>query len=1052
MSKLECLTEGISRALDPEGPQGAFITGEERVALKQGEGTERQPPAAFVDMVVTYFNNDDGLHALSRQELRSLRLAFPQLTAEFVHLLRHNPRLPPAVRFFTNDAERHPFDTLHWRERWRQFSQQFEELRTKTGILVILPSTDDEDSWNHLEGAASSFLNQPHLEKRLSFLHEEVGVQKLSLRVAESLLHPSLNEVWSAVDLNAARDYLRLLRPFADTDDPLYDFVLSSRSGKAIRVQDLKPEEIQAFQTLAQEANPRDVKSLLDKPSQLVTRATTVARLRTIFPNFLRRMMKSNLDAALRVLDEVATLSEDDYQTLSRLSRRIQPLLESHLSENYPVRTIQTVLALSHDSPELLDHLLQFAQRGLHLTVYPSQLKEIEGLLPPGDGHGQILEAAQEIVAELRPKRLELHPEEQSAFFALLARGSGRFLVQLARRIQDPERFASFLPIARKWGEGAALSLEEMDPPLYGYSINSEKAINELLQILPEERQRFGHFLKTNFPYEMNNNTLSPSQWIDIWKARESLKDPSKRALHRAVVERLELTQNEALRLLDDLPKVEIPPDFSLRRVTAALETLVSIPDLDGDIVLQALPTVNDEGLALLNTLVRIGYLEDAKTAEKILSIMDSQAQRSQRLMAALASGSLEGHLKSLLENTEIEYERSDAFLQIGSWPEGVDPSVVMTALHQIPGLNKIPLFLITYFLHTPQDLETLRDPQFRVWLSRLLERVPELKVPQNSITGEGPRHELPAGNLLDLVKVYQLGERARSEVLEARFLEDWRQFTRRLHPPPAPEARTIGNYYLLLNAKNALFLLTYPLPTSWSDFDRFLAENGLRRATRESYQTFALKETRNEIRTIYEELQRNPNYGETLVYDRPPQRRADESGREYEERPSWNEAPILAKLRAILMKQALVGDPDLRREIARNLHADVADGATEFGGRIVLDPAAWKIRVENLPVIPLSDGVTAILDPIKDLGLFEYHQHALEADMSRFAGPSCGRNFLEDEADCGVAAQQEEIQIVFTSLGFRDQDGKRYVSFNVDLYGPNRLVIDLGNFESPID
>lgn len=40
MSKLECLTEGISMALDPEGPQGAFITGEERIALKQGEGTE----------------------------------------------------------------------------------------------------------------------------------------------------------------------------------------------------------------------------------------------------------------------------------------------------------------------------------------------------------------------------------------------------------------------------------------------------------------------------------------------------------------------------------------------------------------------------------------------------------------------------------------------------------------------------------------------------------------------------------------------------------------------------------------------------------------------------------------------------------------------------------------------------------------------------------------------------------------------------------------------------------------------------------------------------
>lgn len=1002
-------------------------------------------------MVVTYFNNDDGLHTLSRQELRSLRLAFPQLTAEFVHLLRHNPRLPPAVRFFTNDAERHPSDTLHWREQWQQFSHRFEELRTKTGVFIQLPPTDDEDSWNHLEGAASSFLNQPNLEKRLSFLHEEVGVQKLRLSVAESLLHPSLNEVWSAVNLGDARDYLRFLRPFADTDDPLYGFVLSSRSGKAIRVQDLKPEEIRAFRTLAQEANPRDAKSLLDKPSQLVTRAATLARFRTISPNFLRKMMKSNLDAALRVLDEVATLSGNDYQTLSRLARRLKPLFESSLSEGYPVGTIRTVLELSHASPEFLDRLLQFAQRGLHLTIYSNQVREIEGLLLQ-DGHGQFLEAAQEIVAELRPKRLELDPEEQSAFFALLARGSGRFLVQLAGRIQDPQRFADFLPIARKWGEGAALSLEEMDPPLYGYSINSEKAINELLQILPEERQRFGHFLKTNFPYEMNNNTLSPSQWIDTWKARESLKDPLKRALHRAVVERLELTQNEASRLLDDLPKIEIPPDFSLRRVTAALETLVSIPDLDGDVVLQALPTVNDEGLALLNTLVRIGYLEDAKTAEKILAIMDSQVQRSPRLMAALASGSLEGRLRSLLENTEIQYERSNALLQIGSWPEGVDPSVVMTALHQIPGLKKIPLFLITYFLHTPQDLGTLKDPQFRSWLSRLLERVPELKVPQNSITGEGPRHELPAGNLLDLVKIYQMGERARNEVLEARFLEDWRQFTRRLHPPPAPEAPTIGNYYLLLNSEDALFPLTYPLTTSWPDFDHFLAENGLWRATRESYQTFVLKETRNEVRTIYEELRRNPNYGEALVYDRPPQRRADDSGREYEERPSWKEIPILARLRAILMKQALVGDPDLRREIARNLHADVADGATEFGGRIVLDHAAWKFRVEGLPVIPLSDGVTAILDPVRDLGLFEYHQHALEADMSRFAGPSCGRNFLEDEADCGVAAQQEEIQIVFTSLGFRDQDGKRYVSFNVDLYGPNRLVIDLGNFEAPID
>jgi len=156
-----------------------------------------------------------------------------------------------------------------------------------------------------------------------------------------------------------------------------------------------------------------------------------------------------------------------------------------------------------------------------------------------------------------------------------------------------------------------------------------------------------------------------------------------------------------------------------------------------------------------------------------------------------------------------------------------------------------------------------------------------------------------------------------------------------------------------------------------------------------------------------------------------------NEQLRATEGRLSWADAIT------VLAIDDVVAAPHLRDALVPQAAADRNDRMAEYGGALlvraektgervwpVLYPARAAQRLGDLRYVPSEDMLATA-----GTALAFYHFHAQERNNVELAGPA--------EADVAYATQSRRACVLFTSVG----DGR----FNVDFYGPDSLVIDLG-------
>lgn len=156
-----------------------------------------------------------------------------------------------------------------------------------------------------------------------------------------------------------------------------------------------------------------------------------------------------------------------------------------------------------------------------------------------------------------------------------------------------------------------------------------------------------------------------------------------------------------------------------------------------------------------------------------------------------------------------------------------------------------------------------------------------------------------------------------------------------------------------------------------------------------------------------------------------------NEQLRATEGRLSWADAIT------VLAIDDVVAAPHLRDALVPQAAADRNDRMAEYGGALlvraektgervwpVLYPARAAQRLGDMRYVPSEDMLATA-----GTALAFYHFHAQERNNVELAGPA--------EADVAYATQSRRACVLFTSVG----DGR----FNVDFYGPDSLVIDLG-------
>jgi hypothetical protein len=164
--------------------------------------------------------------------------------------------------------------------------------------------------------------------------------------------------------------------------------------------------------------------------------------------------------------------------------------------------------------------------------------------------------------------------------------------------------------------------------------------------------------------------------------------------------------------------------------------------------------------------------------------------------------------------------------------------------------------------------------------------------------------------------------------------------------------------------------------------------------------------------------------------------RKANKGEQAHKERLSdWESRLAWADLLTILVVDEAVRTPSVIEKLFVQRRLDHKDRKTEYGGiidtapttkihRAVLFRPRMRDRVSDERFVASEDMIR-----FSDRALLHYHFHANERNNEKYAGPS--------KADYINAETSGRTSIVITSL--------KEDELNIDLYQPNRVVIDLG-------
>lgn len=338
-----------------------------------------------------------------------------------------------------------------------------------------------------------------------------------------------------------------------------------------------------------------------------------------------------------------------------------------------------------------------------------------------------------------------------------------------------------------------------------------------------------------------------------------------------------------------------------------------------------------------------------------------------------------------------------------------------------------------------------ITDPEFSSWAQQIFPKI------QNSQKA-----------LMEVCHMYSLGSKQRREGLSEGF---WNE-TQVLHNIlQRQEAMTEGTKSRQIKKENdisqptsrdMLLTLQYPTKGRLRGLNDFFAKHMHEANTVSVYMMYSLMQQSPHVQELYDQIEADPAFGQELIYSREPLFRVD-SNATGQERPDWTTLTTFNKLKAILMIEKLIDDPQLAEMIAYNIQKDVEMGHSEIGGifdfRIDEKTDTVNLVPEVLKSESITDGAFSSRDPCNLFSLFGFHQHSLTFDNHEASGPS--GSFLS--GDLGGASTRQMSAFVITSTGREIREGVAYQRFNIDLYGYNnapgnsQFVLDLGQYEAPV-
>lgn len=361
------------------------------------------------------------------------------------------------------------------------------------------------------------------------------------------------------------------------------------------------------------------------------------------------------------------------------------------------------------------------------------------------------------------------------------------------------------------------------------------------------------------------------------------------------------------------------------------------------------------------------------------------------------------------------------------AWPDDVSIENLYDGLRRVFPTQEITVGAMELLAFRPDLSQFLFDPEFAAWFDFLL-----ICHHLNRETAVFPN------KLLSFLAIYANPD-FRERALSDRFVVDYEQFKRRF--AKVDQAYGYDMMYLLLR---------YPVTEiDWQDYDEFSPVEivfdgegmpGVPGLSLDRFLSYGLVRTNPSLSALYEQAS-DPSVLTSWLSSRDTISR---DGAPYIENPDPANLDVAVRFKAMLLMQQLDSNSALREQIAQSILEDIYYTDSEVGGGLLWDHESESLVCKVSHGLPVGDAAFQSIDSESNVSFLPFHNHALDPDMSAYAGPSPWIDLVN-----GVNGHHTSV--VFTAVGVRNENGEDVVQFNVDLYGYPGIVLDLGTYEERV-
>ncbi len=1088
MDAFNKLTQALIKSLNPSSEGGRFISESERQTLHEISSESPEVSRRLVNATASLFNNKDGEAQLSRMDLRTLQLAFPEATEKLIAALKSNCQIPATVRLFTSEvyarfkeptaqdsllAIAHRASGLGFKMTYDGLAAEFQKFDDPKNEIVKLRDLVLSDGF-------------PEFVDELRRYYAAESQQITLLFAATFFQSEATRRTILSTDF---REFIRYLKFNYDVDFSAIPFYVDAYLEPRKRTACLKPENVAIYRKIRQyfpmggarvidfEALER-LRHLPDLDGSLARSAKIHKRLKHEF---------GNAAAAVRNPTEVERLIK-----LSEDQERLSTLLSPHVVEVAEVLEWVGYPTILFERSNAIMTLIMFAERYQGDLKDLLILREYKALDPYSfiiadpydfyydskfyvdDVHRVVRDLAKPWVQYLAHRYPPKHMRQAARLVYVASRPHRDRLLSLADKLQIDDLFA--LGSLAKLAETELRNIEfvvEKFPRvriLSGFEPYEDVSDPDLISKL---RQRTAGPL-----YDRAVSLLSPDEKLDLPFFLKLLRSPRHQMYlhHSKAPERFnavcELLGSNNRRTSADLEKfIELSdrdlesilseesrgmlsairrdhPKFKIKMSDAAAYAIqldsgyprfVKNLDRNGLLDKKGILRADLTHEALVSLIMKPVPLREDETALRALMgpppprfYTAGLSETGRQLREALDDPNLKPLLEALKRNGAIVLK------DVASLPKLVALRTIPSAPELIKHVSDLlgrqlsddDLAHLHILLTQGDAHQLLLDAAFRSFCVEV----------KNNIL-------VPSGlSVIDLVGIGQFYSRQRpGEMTPSRVLSS-RQFQQTLE-----EVRNL-THTMPLRGHTLLQLEKLAESLDFASIRRVAKIVGQSPSANDLFLLNAISKDHDleNLLSRRADLEREAS----TLYSRPAvvRKKLNEyiPSPKHSERPPLSGIDILSLIRIVLLKRALE-KPEVLASLGETVSRDVRDKRTEYGGTIFWNGS--HLEFNNVVSISEDDGsYQNVLDAFLTGGIMSFHLHALTADESDYSGPSGDPTDLYTGGDWGAARKARYTGIVITTLG--EDTRSTAVKINVDLYYINpkgqQVDVDFGVYLVP--